>query len=102
MLGFLGAGLYFEEDLSGGVFFLIYSLAHIANIFFILVLWWKWKKWGFWGYLTSNVIQFIMSFFGSLIILDELTISWGHLIRVAILVAALHIGGQKRIWPNLE
>ena len=57
----------------------------------------KWKKWGFWGICVSSTIVFVVNLSSGLGIIPTLS----GLVGVILLYGVLHIGNEKKGWPQL-
>ena len=58
----------------------------------------RWKKWGFWGFVGSASIVFVINLSIGL----SLGAALAGLLGVAILYGVLHIGKERKGWPQLE
>ncbi len=58
----------------------------------------QWKKWGFWGFCVSSVVALVVNLSIGLGIGPSL----GGLIGLLILYGVLHIGKEKKGWPQLD
>ena len=71
---------------------LILQIVCIAALF-------MWKKWGFWGYCAVNALGLIVD------VMLDLNMIWPTitvLAGIAILYGVLHIGNEKKGWPQLD
>jgi len=69
----------------------------IVNLIFALALL-RWQKWGFWGYAVSTVVVFFIN----LSIGVGLVAACLGLLGLPILYGVLHIGKEKKGWPQLD
>ncbi len=58
----------------------------------------NWKKWGFWGICVSSTIVLIVNLSAGLGIIPALS----ALLGVILLFWVLHIGREKKGWPQLD
>jgi hypothetical protein len=58
----------------------------------------KWKKWGFWGFCGSTAVAFVLNQSMGMGIESGI----GGLFGIAALYGVLHIGKEKKGWPQLD
>ena len=73
------------------------ALLGVANVVFAIALF-KWKMWGFYCFCATSVIAIVIN----LSIGMGIGSSIGGLVGVALLFGVLHIGKERKAWPQLE
>jgi hypothetical protein len=80
-----------------GWIFLILAVFSLFNLVCAIALF-KWKKWGFWGFCFSSVVALLINFTIGVGVGRSLS----GLIGIAVLYGVLHIGKEKKGWPQLS
>jgi hypothetical protein len=80
-----------------GWFSPVMSLVGVINLVCAVALF-KWKKWGFFGFAGTSAITFVLNLVAGVNVIQALFGLFG----VAVLYGVLHIGKEKRGWPQLE
>jgi hypothetical protein len=71
-------------------------LSALNLVFAVALL--QWKKWGFYGCCAVAVLAFIVNLSAGLGVGPSLL----GLVGIAALYGVLHIGGDRKAWPQLE
>ena len=98
MLNLVGGSTISEQfpDAPSWAFPLLAVLGAL-NVGFAIALF-KWKKWGFYGFCGTAIVAFMTN----LSVGVGLAPSIFGLVGVAILYGVLHIGNERKAWPNLD
>ena len=76
--------------------FPLLTFLSVVNIVCAIALF-MWKKWGFYGFCATTFVAFITNLSIGL----GLTSSIFGIVGLAILYGVLHIGNERKAWPNL-